>query len=228
MDESTRLEQSQSSAQSKQGGPHFNTRLLAEPQSATGLRSRPGYVLKRPIDLVVSGLGLIVLTPLFLGIALLIKLTSTGPVFFRQQRIGLEGKLFQILKFRSMKTGSETGSRFTKTNDSRVTGIGKLLRKTSLDELPQLINIFRGEMSLIGPRPYVGFELAEASAETRRKRASVLPGVSGLSQVSGRSSLAQSTILEYDVEYVEKCSLKYDLGILYKTVQKVITCEDTN
>ena len=103
-----------------------------------------------------------------------------------------------------------------------------MIRKTSLDELPQLINIFRGEMSLIGPRPYVGFELEETSAADRQRRAQVRPGISGLAQVSGRSQLSQEAVIEHDLNYVEKCSLKLDLKIIIETIKKVVACEGTN
>tara|TARA_R110002095_G_scaffold103660_1_gene90855 strand:+ start:9209 stop:9907 length:699 start_codon:yes stop_codon:yes gene_type:complete len=217
---------------SKQGRPHFDPHLMpADGSESTASDSfeKTGYFLKRPFDLLLSGLGLVILLPVFLVLAVIIKGTSAGPVFFRQQRLGLKEKPFMILKFRSMRSDSEaTGPQFTAANDSRITKIGKLIRKTSLDELPQLINIFRGEMSLIGPRPYVGFELADAPQSSRAKRASIRPGVSGLAQVSGRSRLSQSAVLEYDLEYIEKCSLRFDLGIVFKTIQKVLFCEGTN
>tara|TARA_R110002111_G_scaffold144910_2_gene211325 strand:- start:197598 stop:198296 length:699 start_codon:yes stop_codon:yes gene_type:complete len=217
---------------SKQGRPHFDPHLIAVDRSVSDTADsvgKTGYYLKRPLDLLLSGLALVMLLPVFLVLAAIIKGTSAGPVFFRQKRLGLKEKPFMILKFRSMRSDSEaTGPQFTAANDSRITKIGKLIRKTSLDELPQLINIFRGEMSLIGPRPYIGFELADASQVSRVKRASVRPGVSGLAQVSGRSRLSQSAVLEYDLEYIEKCSLRFDFGIVLKTIQKVLFCEGTN
>ena len=212
-----------------QGRPHFDPQLIKAEQSPSDSTEIAGYFLKRPFDFALSGLALLVLSPMFLVIALIIKFTSPGSVFFRQERLGYGEKPFMILKFRSMRSDSEsTGPQFTTANDSRITGIGKFIRKTSLDEIPQLINIFRGEMSLIGPRPYVGFELAEASQASRQQRASIRPGVSGLAQVSGRSQLSQSAVIEFDLEYVEKCSLMLDLRILLKTIQKVSSCEGTN
>ncbi|MFK7777332.1 MAG: sugar transferase [Gimesia sp.] len=224
------LSQKTSRAQkSIQGGPHFDPHLIEADGSPAGNIENTGYLLKRSIDLLVSGMALVILFPVFLILALTIKITSPGSIFFRQKRLGVGEKPFMILKFRSMRTDSEsTGPQFTTANDSRITGIGKFIRKTSLDEIPQLINIFRGEMSLIGPRPYVGFELADVSVVNRQQRASIRPGVSGLAQVSGRSRLSQSAVIQFDLEYVEKCSLMLDLRIVLKTVQKVITCEGTN
>jgi undecaprenyl phosphate N,N'-diacetylbacillosamine 1-phosphate transferase len=229
MDDLNLSQKSSHTQTSRQGRPHFDPHLIEDDRRAADAVEKTGYILKRPLDVLLSGLALVMLSPVFLVIALIIKLTSPGPVFFRQERLGVKEKPFLILKFRSMRVDSEaTGPQFTAANDSRITKIGKWIRKTSLDELPQLINIFRGEMSLIGPRPYIGFELTDASPASRSKRASVRPGVSGLAQVSGRSQLSQSAVLEYDLEYIEKCSLRFDLGIVFKTIQKVLSCEGTN
>lgn len=211
------------------GSPHFDPQLIKENQRFFRLSENKGYFLKRPFDLLLSLIALLILSPVFLVIALIIKKTSPGPVFFKQERLGVNERPFVILKFRSMRSDSElAGPKFTKKNDLRITKIGKLIRKTSLDELPQLINILRGEMSLIGPRPYVGFELADVSKVDRQIRASVRPGISGLSQVSGRSQLSQETTISYDLMYAEKCSLKLDLSIMLKTIQRVLSCEGTN
>lgn len=229
MDEQRLSKSTRTSASRSSGGPHFDPRSMPAEPAAVSQKSSTGYFWKRPCDLLLSSLALVALAPVFLVISLLIKLTSPGPVFFLQKRLGLHEQPFTIYKFRSMRTGSDqSGARFTSDNDSRITGIGKLIRKTSLDELPQLINILRGEMSLIGPRPYIGFELENATPAERRKRASVRPGVSGLAQVSGRSRLAQQTIIDFDLQYVEQCSLKFDCQILLQTIQKVIRCEGTN
>ncbi len=214
-----------------QGGLHFDPQLMKQHQDADASETdvNSGYFLKRPFDLLLSSMALVILSPVFLLIASMIKLTSPGPVFFRQERLGVNEEPFLILKFRSMRSGSEkTGSQFTRSNDSRITPVGKLIRKTSLDELPQLINIFRGEMSLIGPRPYVGFELKDASPAIRARRSSVRPGISGLAQVSGRSALSQATVIEFDLNYVEQCSLWFDLKIVCRTLQKVIACDGSN
>ncbi|HAH47643.1 sugar transferase [Gimesia sp.] len=213
----------------RQGGPHFDPQLMAEYQNSPESGPPKGYFLKRPLDLLLSSLALIILSPVFLLISSLVKFTSPGPVFFRQQRLGVNEKPFMILKFRSMRTGSEkTGPQFTTTNDSRITLIGKLIRKTSLDELPQLINVFRGEMSLIGPRPYIGFELKDTSPANRVIRSSVRPGISGLAQTSGRSALSQETVIEFDLDYVNQCSLIIDFKLVCRTLQKVIVCDGSN
>ncbi|QDT27802.1 sugar transferase [Gimesia panareensis] len=229
MDEQRLSQSTNHSATRRSGGPHFDPRTMPQESAVVSQPVRTGYFCKRPCDLLLSGLALVSLSPVFLVISLLIKLTSPGPVFFRQQRLGLNEQPFTILKFRSMRAGSDkTGAQFTSANDNRITGIGKLIRKTSLDELPQLINIFRGEMSLIGPRPYIGFELEQATLEERRKRASVRPGVSGLAQVSGRSQLTQQAVIDFDLQYVAQCSFKFDVQILIQTIRKVIRCEGTN
>ncbi len=229
MDEQRLSQNTNHSATRRSGGPHFDPRAMPPEPATVSQQDKAGYFWKRPCDLLISGLALVALSPVLLAISLLIKLTSPGPVFFRQQRLGLHEQPFSIFKFRSMRVGSDkTGAQFTSANDNRITGIGKLIRKTSLDELPQLINIFRGEMSLIGPRPYIGFELEQATPEERRQRASVRPGVSGLAQVSGRSQLTQQAVIDFDLQYVEQCSLKFDFHILLQTIRKVIRCEGTN
>ncbi|QDT90112.1 sugar transferase [Gimesia algae] len=229
MDDFKLSQQSAEKLNVSQGGPHFDPQLMAQHQKVPEAETKTGYFLKRPLDLLFSSLALVILSPLFLLIAGLIKLTSPGPVFFRQKRLGVNEKPFMILKFRSMRSGSEkTGSQFTKANDSRITAVGKLIRKTSLDELPQLINIFRGEMSLIGPRPYIGFELKDASTANRVIRSSVRPGISGLAQVSGRSALSQKEVITFDLNYVEQCSLGLDFKIVCQTLQKVISCDGSN
>lgn len=229
MDDLQQSQKSKQVANSNKGGPHFDPQLIDSRQVPSDSAERNGYFLKRPFDILLSGFALLVLSPIFLMIAIIIKVTSPGPVFFRQERLGVNEKPFVILKFRSMRADSElTGPQFTATNDLRVTRIGKLIRKTSLDELPQLINILWGEMSLIGPRPYIGFELAESSEAIRQKRSGIRPGVSGLAQVSGRSKLTQSVAIDYDLEYVNQCSLSFDLKIILKTIKKVFYCEGTN
>ncbi|QDU09753.1 sugar transferase [Gimesia aquarii] len=225
MDDLNLSQESINTKKTEIGSPH----LIKEDRTLSGLSKKNVYFLKRPLDFLLSALALLVLSPVFLVIALIIKKTSPGPVFYKQERLGVNEKPFVILKFRSMRSDSEeTGPKFTKKNDLRITKIGKLIRKTSLDELPQLINIVRGEMSLIGPRPYVGFELADVSKVDRQIRASVRPGISGLSQVSGRSQLSQETTISYDLMYAENCSLKLDLSILFKTIQRVLSCKGTN
>ncbi|MCL4294649.1 MAG: sugar transferase [Anaerolineae bacterium] len=195
----------------------------------------PARLIKRLFDLVVSTLLLIALSPLMAGIALLIKLDSPGPTFFRQKRVGEKGRLFWMVKFRSMVEGAEkveTKFRqvtaegypfFVKTpHDSRVTRVGRWLRRTSLDELPQLINVIKGEMSLVGPRPELPW-LVEAYEPWQRKRFAVPQGMTGWWQVNGRMErITPQQRAEDDLFYIRHYSLWLDLHILWKTVQAVI------
>lgn len=189
-------------------------------------------VAKRLFDVVVSGLLLIFASPLMLVIALLVKMDSNGPILFKQERVGIEGKLFWMLKFRSMVLDAEdllpslsslnegAGVLFKLRNDPRVTRVGSLLRKYSLDELPQLINIFAGSMSLVGPRPPLPREV-EAYEHDVRRRLLVKPGLTGLWQVSGRSNLSWQDSVRLDLYYVENWSLAGDLIIILRTVRAV-------
>lgn len=192
---------------------------------------------KRLIDLLGSGIGLIVLSPVFAFIALMIKLEDPrGPVFFRQHRIGKGASLFHIYKFRSMNTNSEQllredkelYARYVANNyklepheDPRVTRIGRFLRKTSLDELPQLFNVLKGEMSLVGPRPVVAQELKEYR-DKKREFLSVKPGITGYWQVSGRSDVGYPERVDLELYYVYNKSLALDLKILLATVRSVL------
>ena len=185
--------------------------------------------LKRLLDLTVSAAGLIVSGPLLLIIALAIKSTSKGPVFFRQERLGMNEKPFTLLKFRTMvdEAEKETGPKWSSSDDPRITGVGRFLRKTRLDEIPQLINILRGEMSLVGPRP-IRKHFADRLAEKfpfYRLRFSVKPGITGWAQVNGDyagSDEGQLEKLEYELFYIQNQSIFLDLFILLKTVQTVI------
>lgn len=161
---------------------------------------------------------------------LIIKIDSPGPVLFKQERLGLDGKVFKIYKFRSMCQGAEkkgTGV-YSLKGDPRVTRAGKIIRATSIDELPQLINILKGEMSFIGPRPtltYHPWEL-EKYTEKQVKRFELRPGVTGLAQINGRKDIPWDERIVYDVEYVEKISILLDLKILLKTIVKVFRMSD--
>ena len=190
--------------------------------------------VKRAIDLLISGIGLLVLLPLLPIVALLIKATSPGPVLFRQIRCGLNGRRFTLYKFRSMVTDAEAkqaqlahlnemnGPVFKVTNDPRFTPIGRWLRKTSLDELPQLINVLRGEMSLVGPRPPMPSE-AEQYKAWQRRRLSMRPGITGYWQVNGRSHIKDfNEWMRLDLEYIDRWSLGLDVKILFKTVPAVL------
>lgn len=189
-------------------------------------------VAKRLSDVVVSGLLILVSSPVMLMVALLVKLDSPGPVLFTQDRVGIEGKRFAMLKFRSMVVDAETrleelkhqnegsGLLFKMKNDPRVTRLGGVLRRFSLDELPQLFNIFVGSMSLVGPRPPLPSEVAAYEQDVRR-RLLVKPGLTGLWQVSGRSNLSWQDSVRLDLYYVENWSLAGDLIILLKTFRAV-------
>ena len=191
--------------------------------------------IKRLVDFVVSFIGLILLSPLFLIIAGLIKLQDGGPVFYVAERVGIRGKRFRFPKFRTMLLDADakrselksrqihSGNRTLKVKeDPRVTALGRFLRRTSIDELPQLWCVFKGDMSLVGPRPALPEEVDEYSS-SERKRLDVLPGITCLWQVSGRSDLPFARQLELDLEYIHKRNLWLDLKILLKTIPAVIS-----
>lgn len=199
-----------------------------------GLRlSRENLVIKRIFDLVVASLGVLVGLPLWLAIALAIKASSRGPVFYSQTRIGRDGERFEMMKFRSMFTDADerlaelrkaneaSGPLFKMKDDPRVTAVGKWLRKFSLDEFPQLINVLRGEMSLVGPRPPLPHEVERYSANDWR-RLEVVPGMTGLWQVSGRSGLTFDEMVRLDLFYIENWSVALDLTLLFRTVPAVL------
>ncbi|MFC5381897.1 exopolysaccharide biosynthesis polyprenyl glycosylphosphotransferase [Aquipuribacter nitratireducens] len=193
----------------------------------------PRRVLKAIADRVVSALALLVLAPVLVGIGAAVRLDSTGPALFRQTRMGKDGTTFTMLKFRTMRTDAEqrraelldadegAGLLFKLKADPRVTRVGAWLRRTSLDELPQLVNVVRGEMSLVGPRPSLPVEAAEYDRFIAR-RLLVRPGLTGLWQVSGRSDLSWRESRRLDVRYVENWSLGFDLTILVRTVDVVL------
>ena len=202
---------------------------------------------KRVLDVVAATLALALLWPVMLFIAVLIRLDSKGPAFFMQKRIGKNGQPFTIYKFRTMThnldqsahkkfmqayiKGSMGPNECTQNGSSdvvykpfteaQVTRVGKYLRKASLDELPQLFNILRGEMSLVGPRPNVPYEV-EAYKEWHMERLRVLPGITGLAQINGRSALDFDSISRYDIEYVRRMSFGLDIKILFATVTSVL------
>lgn len=189
--------------------------------------------VKKVLDVIVSFLSLIILTPLFAIIAILIKIDSLGPVFFRQERIGQNGRRFTLLKFRSMIEKAEqikeqlqrlnetSGPVFKMRDDPRITKIGRFLRKTSLDELPQFINVLKGEMSLVGPRPPLPDEVTQYK-NWQRRRLSIKPGITCIWQVSGRSDVSFEKWMEMDMEYIDNWSLGLDMKILLKTIWVVL------
>jgi lipopolysaccharide/colanic/teichoic acid biosynthesis glycosyltransferase len=174
--------------------------------------------LKRLMDLVVAAVCLVVLAPLFVVIAAAIAMDSEGAVLFVQQRVGLEGRLFRMLKFRTMLRGAEeTGSGlYVGLNDPRVTRVGKVLRRFSLDELPQLVHVLSGRMSLVGPRPALPYQVQYYSSRSAR-RLLMPPGITGWSQVNGRNLISWPERLERDVWYTENFSLALDMHILLRT-----------
>lgn len=180
---------------------------------------------KRAFDLGVSAGALGVLWPLLVGIGVAIRLESDGPALFLQTRVGKDGEDFTIYKFRTMVQGSEKGDVIVTQGDARVTKVGNLLRRTSLDEIPQLLNILKGEMSVIGPRPTLRYQV-EQYDETQKKRLDVLPGVTGWAQIHGRNSLPWPERIKLDVWYAEHWSILLDALILGKTVPVVLFGED--
>jgi exopolysaccharide biosynthesis polyprenyl glycosylphosphotransferase len=218
-------------------GPRLHIRPVAklpllhvEKPELTGARR----VIKNVFDRSSSAAALLLLAPLMAGVALMIRLTSRGPALFRQTRVGSQGKPFTIYKFRSMYSDAEErlnslqalnerreGVLFKIKNDPRITPIGRILRRYSIDELPQLINVLKGDMSLVGPRPPLPVEVAQYSDDVRR-RLLVRPGVTGLWQVSGRSDLEWVESVRLDLRYVENWSLIYDFEILWKTFYAVL------
>lgn len=192
------------------------------------------YLLKRLVDVTASGLGLLLLSPLFGLVALAIRLESPGPVLFKQKRVGRWGQLFIMWKFRSMYIDAEArkaelmkenemqgGVIFKMKDDPRVTRVGRVIRKTSLDELPQLWNVLVGDMSLVGPRPPVPAEVDQYSLADRR-RLEVIPGITCIWQVSGRSNIPFDQQVELDVQYIESQSFWTDIKILLKTVPALL------
>jgi lipopolysaccharide/colanic/teichoic acid biosynthesis glycosyltransferase len=183
-----------------------------------------GYELtKRALDVLGASVGLTIGAPLLAASALAIRLEDGGAVFFRQERVGLDGRPFEVLKLRTMIVDAHTqGAGYAvDKGDSRITRVGNLLRRTSLDELPQLWNVLRGEMSLVGPRPTLSYQV-EQYTERQRRRLEVRPGLTGWAQVNGRASLSWPERIELDVWYVEHRSLALDLRILLRTASVLL------
>lgn len=182
------------------------------------MADRVGLMIKRLVDFLVSLTLLILMAPLLGLIALLVKATSKGPVLFRQERAGKDGIPFEMLKFRTMKLGAEGAAlgKYISSDNPSITGVGIFLRRWGLDELPQLINVFRGEMSIVGPRPTLLYQV-EKYDSWQRKRLAVKPGITGWAQVNGRNSLNWQQRMEYDIWYVEHWRLPLDFKILLAT-----------
>lgn len=177
--------------------------------------------LKRILDFLIASLLLLIIWPLLLIVAIAIKLDSKGPALFKQVRTGKKGKEFTLYKFRSMTANNNF---YDTTVEDQVTRVGRFIRKTSLDELPQIFNIIKGEMSFIGPRPWI-VDYAKLFTKHQRKRLEVLPGITGLAQCSGRNNLNIKDRINIDVEYVNNISLRLDLYIFFKTVKCVLKRE---
>jgi lipopolysaccharide/colanic/teichoic acid biosynthesis glycosyltransferase len=220
-----------------QGG-NLTVTDLAERKETAGPGGLGHDAVKRALDVVLASVLIVVIAPLLLFLWCLVRLTSPGPAFFRQERLGRDMRPFVIMKLRTMYVGNDdqthrayvtsmlsagpddaapNGGLFKLVGDPRITLLGAWLRRTSLDELPQLVNVLRGEMSLVGPRPMLPWE-ARLLEESFRPRFTVKPGITGLWQVSGRSRLSMRTALELDVEYARRCGTGLDLWILVRTV----------
>lgn len=182
------------------------------------------HKVKRGLDVAVSASALAALWPLLAGIGIAVRLDSSGPALFVQERAGKDGQPFTILKFRTMAKGSEKGDVVVQQNDARITRLGSILRATSLDELPQLLNILKGDMSVVGPRPTLVYQV-EQYDDFQRRRLEMLPGVTGWTQVNGRNSLPWPRRIELDVWYVDNWSLLLDLKILLRTLPVVLGAE---
>jgi|LSQX01.1.fsa_nt_gb lipopolysaccharide/colanic/teichoic acid biosynthesis glycosyltransferase len=186
---------------------------------------------KRLVDIFFSAFGLVVLVPVFVVVSITIKLTMPGPIFFTQQRVGKDGVTFKIIKFRTMIVDKEIEQkvetqRIDSANDqARMTAAGRVLRRLKIDEIPQLINVFKGDMSLIGPRPTLERQVAKYN-DYQKKRLLMKPGMSGLAQVNGGTSLTWDERIKYDIDYIENYSLWSDFLILMKTISTVLFGEE--
>ncbi|HEX5610041.1 MAG TPA: sugar transferase [Solirubrobacterales bacterium] len=180
--------------------------------------------MPRALNLLIASLALVLLSPVLLVAAIAIKLGSRGPVFYRQRRVGLDGEEFEMLKLRTMEQGSDpvgVGTVVTR-DDPRVTSAGRFLRRTSLDEVPNLLNVLRGEMAIVGPRPTIPAQVSDYTPRQHRRH-EVLPGITGWAQVQGRAGIPWEERIELDVWYVDHRSLGLDLRILVRTAWLVVT-----
>ncbi|MDO4924970.1 MAG: sugar transferase [Turicibacter sp.] len=176
--------------------------------------------IKRVLDFIIALIGLIVASPILLVVALLVRLKLGSPILFRQQRVGLDGEIFEMVKFRTMKDATDPQGN-PLPDEYRLTSFGNFLRKSSLDELPELWNVLKGDMSLVGPRPLL-VEYLPLYSKEQMKRHDVRPGITGYAQVNGRNNISWSKKFELDVYYVKHYSLGLDLKILWQTVAKVL------
>lgn len=213
------------------------TSLRTQSDVKTKISKKVYIKIKRVIDVILASVALILLSPLFAIIAIAIKIDSKGPVFFAHKRIGKNGKIIKLYKFRSMVINAEEliksftpeqmkeyKENYKLTNDPRITKVGKFLRKTSLDELPQLINIINGDLSIIGPRPVVADEL-EKYGVNKDKFLSVTPGVTGYWAANGRSNTTYEQRMKMELYYIDNLSLKMDIKVFFKTILSVVKKE---
>ena len=183
-------------------------------------------LIKRVLEFIIALIGVILASPILLIVAILVKTKLGSPILFRQQRVGLNGEIFEMVKFRTMKDATDLEGH-PLPDEERLTKFGQLLRKTSLDELPELWNVLKGDMSLVGPRPLLVEYLPLYSTE-QMKRHHVRPGITGYAQVNGRNNISWTKKFELDVYYVENFSLWLDMKILFQTVAKVLGQADIN
>ena len=213
------------------------TSLRTQSDVKTKISKKVYIKIKRVIDVILASIALILLSPLFAIIAIAIKIDSKGPVFFEHKRIGKNGKIIKLYKFRSMVINAEEliksftpeqmreyKENYKLTNDPRITKVGKFLRKTSLDELPQLINIINGDLSIIGPRPVIADEL-EKYGTNKDKFLSVTPGLTGYWAANGRSNTTYEQRMEMELYYIDNLSLKMDIKVFFKTILSVLKKE---
>lgn len=227
----------------------FQSMCVCSPESLTTSSARVEYPLKRSLDVIGALLALLLFSPLMLLTALLIKTTSSGPIIFKQERLGQKGRSFTFYKFRSMyvnnddqihreyvtqlikgdldkiNQGSLEKPLYKIKTDPRVTWVGEIIRKTSIDELPQLFNVLKGEMSLVGPRPPLPYEADNYQSWHLKRILDAKPGITGLWQVEGRSKTTFDEMVRMDIRYIRSCSLLLDLKILFKTIKVVLRCD---
>lgn len=201
----------------------YATIIIMNAKGAVDVKRKAYQIIKRSFDLIVSVSGLILLSPLLLILAVLVRINLGAPILFRQERPGLNEKIFMLYKFRSMKNAADDKGNLL-PDEARLSKFGKILRASSLDELPELFNVLKGEMSLVGPRPLLVKYLALYSPEQRRRH-EVLPGITGWAQVNGRNAVDWEERFRMDVWYVDHRSLLLDLKILLMTVKKVFIHE---
>ncbi|CUO15629.1 Putative colanic biosynthesis UDP-glucose lipid carrier transferase [Turicibacter sanguinis] len=182
--------------------------------------------IKRGLEFIIALIGVILASPILLIIAILVRIKLGSPIFFRQARVGLNGEIFEMVKFRTMKDAYDAEGNLL-PDEERLTAFGSFLRKSSLDELPELWNVLKGDMSLVGPRPLL-VEYLPLYSEEQMKRHNVRPGITGYAQVNGRNNISWTKKFELDVYYVENFSLWLDIKILFQTVAKVLGQADIN